>query len=54
LGDLTAALDLFPQTTIVGDDWNWEGVRRAVETVAAERDLQYEVVGSGWRLVRPR
>ena len=25
--DLVATLDLFPHTRIVGDDWNWDGVR---------------------------
>jgi hypothetical protein len=53
LNDFTSALDLFPKALIVGDDWNWDSVRKAVETVAASRAIQYEVFGSGWRIVRP-
>lgn len=52
LGDLTTTLDLFPRAMIVGDDWDWEGVRRAVQRVAQERGIQYEALGSGWRLLR--
>ena len=50
--DLVATLDLFPQTRIVGDDWNWDGVRRAVETVAEQRRLRVEVFGAAWRILR--
>jgi hypothetical protein len=31
---VTAALELLPTTTLVGDDSNWPGVRQAVEEVA--------------------
>jgi len=47
---LTATLDLFPETRIVGDEWNWEGVRRAVETIASQRKLHVEVFGAAWRI----
>ena len=50
--DLSTALDLFPQAIIVGDDFNWDDVRRAVETVAAERGIAFEEFGTGWRMLR--
>ncbi|WP_406700945.1 class I SAM-dependent methyltransferase [Singulisphaera sp. Ch08] len=49
--DLSVALDLFPQARIVGDDWDWESVRRAVQSVCRERTLQFEVHGVGWRIM---
>jgi hypothetical protein len=49
--DLTAALDLFPRATIVGDDWDWEGVRTAVETVAKDRSLRFETLSPAWRIL---
>ncbi|SIO06122.1 Methyltransferase domain-containing protein [Singulisphaera sp. GP187] len=50
--DLSSTLDLFPQARIIGDDWNWESVRQAVQAVCRERGLQCEVLGVGWR-IRP-
>lgn len=50
--DLTTALDLFPQAIIVGDDLNWDDVRKAVEEVTSERSLTYEAFGTGWRIVQ--
>ena len=35
-----------------GDDWNWEGVQRAVQSVADQRKLRIEVFGAAWRIVR--
>jgi predicted O-methyltransferase YrrM len=52
VADLTAALDLFPNAVIVGDDWDWEDVRRAVEAVLAPRGVRCEVLGTAWRVVR--
>jgi hypothetical protein len=52
VGDLQSALDLFPQATIVGDDWNWDTVRTAVQTVVKDRGLKCESRGTGWRIVR--
>lgn len=50
--DLTTALDLFPKAQIVGDDLNWDDVRRAVEQVASERGLTFSAFGTGWRIDR--
>ncbi len=50
--DVTAALDLFPQATIVGDDWNWENVQSAVLRILGERRLSCERLDNGWRIVR--
>jgi hypothetical protein len=52
VGDVQSALDLFPAATIVGDDWDWEGVRTAVETVVKDRGLKCESRGTGWRIIR--
>jgi hypothetical protein len=52
VSDLQSALDLFPQATVVGDDWNWDGVRSAVETVVKDRGLESQSHGTGWRIVR--
>ncbi|MGO8748170.1 MAG: class I SAM-dependent methyltransferase [Thermoguttaceae bacterium] len=49
---LSLALDLFPRAVIVGDDYDWDEVCRAVETVARDRGLRCESVGPGWRLLR--
>lgn len=51
LADLQSALDLFPQATIVGDNWDWESVRTAVQTVAKDRGLKCQSHGAGWRIV---
>jgi hypothetical protein len=51
VADLTTALDLFPAATVIGDDWDWESVRRAVETVLQARNHQCDVLGA-WRVVR--
>jgi hypothetical protein len=45
-------MDLFPKTVIVGDDWDWEGVRQAVETIARDRSVRYEAYHTGWRILR--
>lgn len=49
--DLSCALDLFPQARIIGDDWNWGGVRQAIQEVCRQRRLQCEVHGVGWRIL---
>lgn len=46
--DLETSLALFPNSTIVGDDWDWEGVRLAVSEVAKAKQLPLEVDGAGW------
>lgn len=50
--DVTAALDLFPRAVLVGDDWNWPGVQKAVEEVAKGRRLKLEVLHTAWRIAR--
>ena len=50
VADLATAAELFPRATIVGDDWNWESVRAAVEAVARAQKLNVEVLGSAWRI----
>ncbi len=50
--DLETARKLFPEATIVGDDWNWEGVRRAVDSLARSEGWHLEVDETAWR-IRP-
>jgi hypothetical protein len=50
VADLTAALDLFPRATIVGDDWDWDSVRTAVEAVARQRGIEVQSHGTAWRI----
>jgi predicted O-methyltransferase YrrM len=49
--DLEAALDLFPDTTIIGDDFNWPGVESAVRYVTSRRNRQFSVTGVAWQLL---
>jgi hypothetical protein len=42
---------LFPAATLVGDDWDWEGVRAAVEQVARESGGRVGVHGTAWRFI---
>lgn len=49
--DLQRCLDLFPQATIVGDDWDWIGVRQAVEDVCRARNIAVQVHGVGWSVM---
>ena len=35
--DINTAVTLFPQAHIIGDDWDYEGVRTAAQTIARER-----------------
>ncbi len=46
--DLQAIQRLFPQATIVGDDWNWEGVRRAATAFSAAAGRRLDALEAGW------
>jgi len=48
--DLDTILMLFPKAIIVGDDWNWAGIKQAVTETAAIRGLRIEVNSNGWRM----
>ncbi len=50
--NLTAALDLFPQAVVVGDQWDAESVRLAVDSVTQDRRMRYETRGTGWKIMR--
>jgi hypothetical protein len=52
VADLQAAMDLFPKAAIVGDDWDWEGVHTAIETLAKQRDFKYDVHKTAWQIIR--
>jgi hypothetical protein len=49
-GDVELARTLFPTALIVGDDWDWEGVRRAVIETAGQSGLKLETHGVAWLL----
>jgi hypothetical protein len=49
--DLEEAIALFPKSRIVGDDWDWPGVRRSVTDVCTARGLAVESTGNSWRLM---
>lgn len=46
--DLAAIERLFPSAIIVGDDWNWEGVRRAASEHCARTGRPLAALDSGW------
>jgi len=47
---------LFPRATLVGDDWQWEGVRSAVRAFAAENpdagELRFHSKENWWYFER--
>jgi len=48
--DLETCITLFPRTTIVGDDWDWKGVRLAVEEFVKSTPYILETEGAGWMI----
>jgi hypothetical protein len=46
LDDVSLCVELFPDALIVGDDWHYEEVQRAVKEVAAKHDKELYVHGS--------
>ena len=44
--DIATAVKLFPHAHIIGDDWDYEGVRKAVQAVARENKLDIHVQSS--------
>ncbi|MBX6315927.1 MAG: class I SAM-dependent methyltransferase, partial [Isosphaeraceae bacterium] len=55
ISELELSRHLFPRATLVGDDYDWEGVQRAVGEFAWRHGLTVERVGwRGWRLAERR
>jgi hypothetical protein len=51
--DVETALGLFPNSQIIGDDWDWESVRRAVQDIVCRNPrLLLEENGKSWWLTR--
>src|SRR5262249_11728731 len=50
--DLRLARQLFPQARIIGDDYDYGDVHRAVDEFAASKGFQVEPIGTGWRAWR--
>src|SRR5690242_7526234 len=49
--ELSLARDLFPRAVLGGDDYDWRGVREAVDQFAQRQGLVVERFGArGWRL----
>jgi Methyltransferase domain len=51
--DFSLSLDLFPEASVIGDDWDWTGVKQAVESVAHERRLRVHARGNCWWIDAP-
>jgi glycosyltransferase involved in cell wall biosynthesis/Flp pilus assembly protein TadD/2-polyprenyl-3-methyl-5-hydroxy-6-metoxy-1,4-benzoquinol methylase len=47
--DLRRAHRLFPRARIIGDDYDYPDVKRAVDEFAAQEGFQVEPIGTGWR-----
>ena len=43
--DIKTAIDLFPNSTICGDDWSWGDVRRAVEEISEIKQKTSHTLG---------
>jgi hypothetical protein len=51
--ELNLIHDLFPQALVGGDDYDWQGVRQAVDEFAAKQGLVVDRMGArGWRLLQ--
>lgn len=50
--DVRLIHELFPQSPLIGDDWDWPGVKQAVTEVANESGITVGVHGVGWRIAR--
>ena len=49
LDDINKSLKYFPNAIIMGDDWNWGSVQRAVKEVAQENNFDIEVDLNCWK-----
>jgi len=53
--ELALARQLFPKAALVGDDYDWRGVRDGVNDFARRQGLVVDRFGArGWRLLEPR
>ncbi len=54
--DITSAHRIFPKATLIGDDFDWPGVRQAAVQAAHENDAGIEYLGgpvaAAWRFVK--
>jgi hypothetical protein len=50
LADVRLIMKLFPKTIIVGDDWCWEKVKKAVEILVETTSYKLETTRTGWVL----
>jgi hypothetical protein len=52
VADVRLVLDLFSRAVIVGNEWNRETVRAAVQTAVRERGLSCAWHGNGWKITK--
>ena len=50
LNDLQAIRAAFPKATIVGDDWDWEGVQKAAIEFATQNQFRLITHGVAWKI----
>jgi len=50
--DLRLARRLFPNAVLMGNNWTWPRLQRAIEALAAEDSLRLEVMGNTWKIGR--
>lgn len=48
LHDISTAHKIWPNAVIVGDDYLWDGVKRAVHCYADDNDLDVNITGNCW------
>jgi hypothetical protein len=52
LNDILTALDRFPESKIAGDDYDWPGVKQALDQLTKERGIRVELNKTGWLITR--
>lgn len=50
--DIALAQELWPEAQVIGDDWGWKQVQRAVIDYARRHHLIIDVEGGGWALLK--
>lgn len=50
IDDVTAAVTIFPDAIICGDDYTWQSVKDAVEVLKKQMNLNFETFETCWRI----
>lgn len=51
ISDITTSIMLFPKATIVGDDWTWKSVRKAVVLCSETFNKEIKTNGPTWHFI---